>query len=351
MVQGCFYLLSKIAIATLSLLLINPLQAKQVEYAEMDFEQLVEVDIYAASVLLAHLHKKGDWMFSYGFMSMSMEGNRDGGNDLTAAEVLQQYMVTPIDMTMTMHMLHGMYAPSDDLTWMIMAMQVEKEMTHQTQMGSRFTTRSSGLGDTRISANYAFFREQTDFGENEYGLTFGLSIPTGSIDETDFFPPMGMTVRLPYPMQLGSGTYDFIAGVMYVGISDHSYWGVQGLATFRIGENKNDYTLGNETTVNGWYNYALSDSISGFISLNGKSMDNIDGADPLLNPMMVSTADPNRRAQKSLTLNLGMDLYASEGHLKGNRISIEVGKPIYQDFDGPQLKTEWVFRIGWQVVF
>jgi len=56
-----------------------------------------------------HLHNRGEWMASYRFMKMGMDGNRDGTDRLDESEVLLsgtgQYRVAPTDMSMTMHML------------------------------------------------------------------------------------------------------------------------------------------------------------------------------------------------------------------------------------------------------
>ena len=84
------------------------------DFADMDLDQLVEVDVFAASVLSAHIHKESDWMFGYGFKSMKMKGNRSGTKKLTTQEIHDSYMVAPINMTMNMHMLHAMTAPTDD---------------------------------------------------------------------------------------------------------------------------------------------------------------------------------------------------------------------------------------------
>jgi hypothetical protein len=29
-------------------------------------------------------------------------------------------------------------------------------------------------------------------------------------------------------------------------------------------------------------------------------------------------------------------------------LAAEVGVPVYQDLNGPQLETDWTFSIGWQ---
>ncbi len=66
---------------------------------------------------------------------------------------------------------------------------------------------------------------------------------------------------------------------------------------------------------------------------------------------MVPTADPNRRGGERVDLLFGVNFYVPEGSLKGHRLAVRAGLPIYQSLDGPQLETDWQFTIGWQWVF
>lgn len=48
---------------------------------------------------------------------------------------------------------------------------------------------------------------------------------------------------------------------------------------------------------------------------------------------------------------LGVNDYARSGSFKGHRLALEVGYPVYQDLDGPQLETDWMLTGGWQYAF
>ena len=66
----------------------------------------------------------------------------------------------------------------------------------------------------------------------------GLSFPSGSLTEQDKTPASGgTTVRLPYPMQIGSGTYDFLPGLTYTGSRSAYSWGAQARGEIRMNEN------------------------------------------------------------------------------------------------------------------
>ena len=293
-----------------------------------------------------HAHKKGEVMFSYRYMLMEMDGNRDGTDSISDSEVLQDFMVTPVDMTMQMHMFGAMYAPSDDVTLMAMVPYVTKEMEHLTRMGTRFTTNSEGFGDIKTSALYTIFNKD----KQRVHLNLGVSFPTGSIEEKDD-TPAGEDQILPYPMQIGSGTFDLLPGITYLGQSGKGSWGAQALTTLRLGKNDNGYRLGNKYQLSGWVARNWTDWLSTSLRLTGTTWGDIDGADDRLNPMMIPTADPDLRNGTQINLGFGVNLYAPKGNLQGSRLAMEFELPILRDLDGPQLETDWQFTLGLQSSF
>ena len=301
-------------------------------------------------VMGGHTHKTDKLMLSYRYMRMAMDGNRDGSHRLSEAEIVDpdgkyQFRVAPTDMDMEMHMFGAMYGLSDRLTLMAMIPYTELSMNHRTRSGRRFSTDSSGPGDIRISGLYLLY----DTAGRRIHLNMGLSFPTGSISKKDQ-TPMGR-VRLPYPMQLGSGTYDLLPGITYRDRRERWSWGGQALATIRLGENSHDYTLGDRLELTAWVSRVFSGAVSGSLRLAWKDWDNIDGADPRLNPALVPTADPHRRGGRRLDLFAGLNLLIPSGVLKGHRIAVEAGRPLHQDFDGPQLETDWTVTAGWKYMF
>ena len=83
-------------------------------------------------------------MIGYQLMVMSMDGNLDGGQQISPEEVLQDFMVSPTHMRMEMHMFEVMYAPTDDLTLMGMVPYIRQSMDHLTRRGTSFATDSEG---------------------------------------------------------------------------------------------------------------------------------------------------------------------------------------------------------------
>ena len=58
------------------------------------------------------MHKMGEWMVSYRYMSMDMEGLLKGSNTVAPTMMASGYMpnMLPTEMTMDMHMFGTMYA-------------------------------------------------------------------------------------------------------------------------------------------------------------------------------------------------------------------------------------------------
>ncbi|MCP4005858.1 MAG: transporter [bacterium] len=291
-----------------------------------------------------HLHHTGELMVSYRYMRMRMSGNLDGTDRESTSQVLGDYMIAPRSMTMEMHMLGAMYGLTPQVSLMAMLPMVRLEMDHVRRMGAGFKTSSDGLGDIKVSALYQLWVDD----DHSAHLHLGLSLPTGSITHKDRTP--SGRVRLPYPMQIGSGTVDLLPGITYRGKRDELSWGGQAQLTGRLGTNNKDYRLGNAYEVTAWLSRRLIHTASGSVRLAWREWDDIHGRDSALTSTMVPTADPRHRGGSRLDLLIGTNI-ALQGALENHRLAIEVGRPIYQSLDGPQLETKWMFTLGWQYSF
>ena len=172
-------------------------------------KSLIQLDVREINVLGTHTHVRGEWMIGYQFRPMLMSGNRDGTTRRSADDVLQAFMVAPTRMRMEMHMVHVMYAPSDRLTLMAMVPYTKLDMEHRTRMGMTFRTATAGLGDINFSGLYSAVGDARR-DQHRLLIRAGVSVPSGSINERGN-TPAGADQKLPYPMQLGSGTYDLSA--------------------------------------------------------------------------------------------------------------------------------------------
>ena len=331
----------------------------------------IHSDYAPASIMGSHMHKAGDFMLSYRAMRMDMDGNRMGTSRIDPVTIATTQAnrfssvagqpptlrVVPTDMTMDMHMFGAMYAPTDWLTLMLMANYLEKEMDHTTFAGGagttilgRFTTKSEGWGDTKISGLVRLFED----GTNHVHLNVGLSLPTGAIDETaTVLAPSGATphLRLPYAMQLGTGTYDFLPSITYTGRKNEWGWGAQYAAEIRLeSENDEGYAWGDKHSLTAWGSYKWAPWISTSARLTASTQDSIDGIDSQI-VAPVQTADPDNYGGNILEYGLGFNLMGTKGAFKDHRLAFEVTAPLYRDLNGVQLENDWTATVGWQYSF
>ena len=321
-------------------------------------------------VMGSHMHEKGKFMVSYRYMRMDMDGNQIGTRNVTpetiATTVPNRFFgtpgqpptlrVVPTQMTTDMHMVGAMYAPTDNITLMAMGTYLDREMDHITFQGGagttqlgRFTTRSKGFGDTMVGGLIRLYDDET----HHLHANAGLSLPTGSITKgDDVLAPNGATpdIRLPYAMQLGSGTFDLMPGITYTGQKDQLGWGAQYVATLRAGRNSADYSLGNKHQFTTWGSYAIDPAVSVSARVTAESEGSIDGIDSQI-VAPVTTADPDNYGGERIAASLGLNTVIPNGVLQGHRFSVEGTIPFYQDLNGPQLERDYAVTLGWSKSF
>lgn len=333
-------------------------------------DNTIRADSHAPiGVMAEHTHAQGEWMVSYRFMTMDMDGSRLGSKRIApeaiattqpnrfAGQPMQPptLRVVPLDMRMDMHMFGFMYAPTDRITLMAMINYLDKQMDHRSYQGAvgttvlgNFTTRSSGLGDTSVAALLGI----VDRDDRKLHLIAGLSLPTGSTDETDaILTPMNMrpTVRLPYPMQLGSGSIDPLVGASFAAYRPSWSWGAQWRSTLRLFDNDDDYQLGDEHRLTAWASYLWRPAVSSALRLEYARRGNISGSDSqIVGP--VQTADPDRQQFSRVDVGVSLNI-AGNGRWQGYRFALEFLAPLEQDFDGPQLETDHQLVLGVQKSF
>jgi len=237
-------------------------------------------------------------------------------------------------------------------------MYVDLEMDHITFQGmagttrlGEFTTETAGIGDTTIGAIIGL--DDGSYEHRQINLGLAVSLPTGSLEETDqILTPMGTTPspRLPYPMQLGSGTFDLKPSLTARSRRGKWSYGAQASAIIRLDENDEGYTLGDAAEATGWLAYETEPWVSFSGRLKGRSVGQIEGQDALVRAP-VQTADPDNHGGETLEVLAGINLAGQTGWQKGHRLAAEIGLPLYRDLNGPQLETDLTFTIGWQKAF
>lgn len=292
-----------------------------------------------------HHHSAGNWMFEYRYMRMNMNGLRDGTTDIDSTEISgatssglkspnKPYQMAPVSMTMSMQMLMAMYAINQNVSVMAIGNYLDNSMSmvmHHgagtadvMQMHADMETR--GIGDTQIAVSYAISEPLT--------LSLGLSLPTGSTEERVSMKPGDPTVRAGYSMQLGSGTFDLIPGMLWNHVAGDRAWGGQASYTYRLGSN-NGYTFGSKLESSAWAKYQVDPGVWISARLAITHADKVDGSDVEIDAAMSPEMDPNAQGGTRADALIGI----SGGNAKGLTLGIEIGIPVYQRLNGPQMKT------------
>ncbi|MFA7383824.1 MAG: nitrous oxide reductase accessory protein NosL [Desulfurivibrionaceae bacterium] len=323
-----------------------------------------------------HNHPAGMWMFNYKYMHMAMNGLRAGTTDIPASSVgnnrglaYDNIMMIPTTMTMDMHMFMAMYGINSRLTVMGMLnyldnkMDMLMDMSPKNMMGMPKANdkgavpdtpmKTRGLGDTELRAIYRF----TD----SLNGSLGLNLPTGNIEEE--YTTMGTVWRVPYDMQLGSGTFDLKPAVTFSILSEDALWnwGGQAMATLRLGNNSEDYRLGNSLKLNTWLQRALGPAatwlrvaytdtgkISGYDPEIQKAITDRNGSSANLRYMAATMPGNNtsnyggQRVDGFIGASIPMGVFS---------LGLEGGVPLYQKLNGLQMKNDWYCTVGLQAMF
>ncbi len=166
-------------------------------------------------VVIHHQHKSGNWMVSYKYMNMYMDGlirgtaEREGNEKVSTEDVARadmttpgvpvanfNYIMAPLNMTMKMHMLMAMYGYSDNTSFMFMTNYLQNDMNMVMHMGNEnmiMSSRESQMATSGVSDTVLTMMVKAS---DAWIISFGLSLPTGSIDEQVVMA--GNTIQAPY---------------------------------------------------------------------------------------------------------------------------------------------------------
>lgn len=287
-----------------------------------------------------HLHPKGEWMVSYRYDRTGQTRLRDGSSRLSTHEALNNYLDAPTEMQMNMHMVEAMVGITNNLSLMAMGGWMQMDMVHVAHHSMhRHAMDKEGLMDTQVTALYGV--------APHINLHAGLSLPTGSINE-DFVNHHNNHYRLPYNMQFGSGTVDPILGVTYADSAGSWGWGTQLLGTFRLYDNSKDYHLGNRYTANLWAGKQLDSQWDASLRLEGNYWQEISGADALIPATSMVGANPDGTGGTVVNTFFGLGYSPAVKALEGQRLAVELGMPVYENYTGPMLETDYRLTAGWQ---
>lgn len=327
-----------------------------------------------AGVMVDHMHKAGEFMVGYRYSWSRMDGDTlHGTGAVDDHEIRHNACLLPgedphdhgthnhcamkqSEMTMQMHMLDIMYAPTDWLTLMVMPQWMTMDMTMSPVEGG------DAHGGHDDHGGMGSHGHGTDgFGDTIFGALVKLSDGPGYHLHTGlmFSAPTGSTTEkgssgnlTHYMMQLGSGTWDFLPSLTYTGRADRLSWGAQMSGVIRMGgENDQGYQLGNVFQATAWGSYRLTDWVSASIRFIHTNQGEIEGH---YNAPHGHSSPPDfgrNYGGRYWDAGFGINLVVPEGALKGHRLSVEWLEPLQDDVNGYQQERDGTLYVNWSKAF
>jgi hypothetical protein len=310
------------------------------------------VDVHPPAGILGELvHAKGEVMLSYRYVHRKKDGLLDGNDRVSTGDTFARgFQSAPQTLIEGKHLFEAMWVPLEEVTLVMSLPFVTKKMDLLTDTLQSYSTKSSGLGDLALGVLYHVYESN----RARVHLNLGLSIPTGSTNANDITPySAGARERLPYAMQLGTGTVDLTAGATYSGHWNRYTWGGQAIGLVHAGTNTRGYSFGNAYSLSGWVGRRWVSWLHTSFRLDWNQWFDPNGVDARLDPTESPLHDPDLYAGRRLDALFGIDITPSVdgGVLSGTSLAVEVGVPTYQYLDGPQLRTRWLLTFALQYAF
>ena len=315
-------------------------------------------------VMADHMHKKGESMISLRISHMKMKGNSLDGNSISDSEILvidnphsnspSKLSVVPIEMSMKMLMLGGMYAPTDDVTLMFMTMFMDKSMNlnsyhamMRNNIGS-FNSSSSDFSDLSFSALVNINEQDKSRWHTEIGLKFSVG---NKKEKGKVLNPMNINMEmvLPYGMQSGDESISLIVGFTNLyALSDEHTFGNQ-IRFFRNISSK-EWHYGDKTYFDSWYQYSVNRNFSLSSRLRLNHQQEISGFDSNIKAP-VQTSITSNYGGFTAEVGLGFNFLTQIFPGSEDRLALEIINPVINEKNGLQMKDKTKIVFGFQKSF
>ncbi len=204
---------------------------------------------------------------------------------------------------------------------------------------------TNGIGDSRIGVQVRLWHADGDI----VHVGFGLSLPTGSITETihPLLPNNTIgTSRAGYSLQLGTGTYDAMPAVTWLGQRGRFGMGAAYRGRMSLqAQNSAGYRWGNLHLLTGWVSYRVMPMLSASFRLQGLTQGAIHGRDPQIAGPGVG-ANPANIGGDRIDAFAGVQLANLPAGIGAGGVNLEIGVPLYQRANGAHLGGGWTLQMS-----
>jgi hypothetical protein len=201
-----------------------------------------------------------------------------------------------------------------------------------------FNFTAYGLGDPSVSANYTFFPNQNNLLE----FSGGISFPFGSVNQRGK-SPVKDNDYLPFPMQMGSGTFDILPAIFYRGFIDKFSWIGLAKGDIRIGKNLMNFKFGNMYSAMGMLRYDWLGWLAPSVRLEAMYTDKYEGNTRELTPGFLP--DPSTLSTFNLDFVFNLSFFTGTGIFKNSSLDLDFSLPVVQVV-GTNPKKTFGLRLG-----
>ncbi len=230
------------------------------------------------------------------------------------------------------------YGFTEQLTGILAVPYFDKSMHSTNEDGERIKRDVSGFGDMRTLLKYRIFTKDKPGASHRLAVFGGLEWPTGDDDETDRYG------RLPQPLQLGSGSYDPILGLVWT--TQKLAWELDADVGYKWNNDANDFEFGDQFFYNLSYQHrvwprelpeeGVPSFLYGVVEFNGSHTDKNEFGG-------VRDRDSGGH---TLFLSPGVQWVSSRWVIES---SVQI--PIIQDVNGDALKADYATTLGFRFRF
>ncbi len=316
------------------------------DLAELSLEKFLNLEITPDTRDLNSSFAAGLYTVRLQFSQNSLNEIRSSSAKLPLRQVLGSYPIAPVRMLISYKIFEFRYNIIDNFAIGMRLPYIKQSTLHSKSDLSQFEVTTSGPGDLQLLTQVNLSRSR----DVHFSVNFGLSLPTGSIDERAT-TPRGPNTQLPYTMQLGSGTFDIDSGFNFALQRNKWIWGMMLQGKIRSGRNDHDYKLGNGAYFTTWLLCDRTSWLAPSLQVNINYWQQISGGDRGLDPTVVLMGDARNYGGLRIDLVFSSHIFNKERDGLGNRLGFDIGLPVYQTLNGPQLANTARFSLAWQYSF
>lgn len=332
-------------------------QTTPAELIDLSLEDLLDMNVEEAT------GNGNKWEFGITYTKGSFGGYLAGTEQKSFQDVLftlgetrtnQNYPVVPTFICQNAFSYSAQYNLSNESSVSVSVPYIEQRTDHISSIPnfSDFTLRTIGIGDIAVAFSY----NQKLSSTTNITAVLGARLPTGSINKTGDTPRNGAGTyeRLPYTMQLGSGTFDLTSSLTYTRSLKDINAGINVNGTLRTGKNTHDYRLGNSVNASIFARYTKHKFFQPGLRLSARHIGHIKGGDtslrvPMAFPFPASITDPQNYGGKRISLTASVKSCINSDCTLS--VNADYNEPIHQNLNGIQPMERKSFSLGSSIKF